>query len=315
MKKPSRIIKRNINKSFILILLPLIVLIGCFLFLGFKQQSLTNIVDAENTTTSNENGSDSSKQDDEFAASSSTQESSAKPPESSSPSKSDSQSKSSDTVSKSNSQPKSSGSTTKSSYKIDVPMILQNPELPTGCEVTSLTMVLNHLGYNVTKSEMASKYLKKSTDFYTQDGVNYGPDPKKEFCGTPFSQNAYGCFSPVIASTAEKFLNENPGKKAQVKDITGSTPSTLYNYIKQGTPVIVWATMNMDPMYKGQSWYTESGEFFTFPAREHCLVLTGYDDNNVILNDPLKGITKYSRSLFEKRFAELKSQAVVLTSI
>ncbi|MDY3256762.1 MAG: C39 family peptidase, partial [Ruminococcus callidus] len=35
------------------------------------------------------------------------------------------------------------------SHSINVEAVLQNPELPTGCEITSLTTVLNYWGYDV----------------------------------------------------------------------------------------------------------------------------------------------------------------------
>lgn len=44
---------------------------------------------------------------------------------------------------------------------IDVPTVMQNPELPNGCEITSLTAVLNSKGYKVEKTEMADIYLPK----------------------------------------------------------------------------------------------------------------------------------------------------------
>ena len=36
------------------------------------------------------------------------------------------------------------------SVKLDVPVILQNPELPNGCEVTSLAEVLQFYGFSVS---------------------------------------------------------------------------------------------------------------------------------------------------------------------
>ena len=41
----------------------------------------------------------------------------------------------------------------------DFGLILQMPELPTGCEITALTMMLNYYGYTVDKTVMASDYL------------------------------------------------------------------------------------------------------------------------------------------------------------
>lgn len=47
------------------------------------------------------------------------------------------------------------------SFSLDIPFVSQYPELPTGCEITALTTVLNYLGYNVDKLTMADYYLDK----------------------------------------------------------------------------------------------------------------------------------------------------------
>jgi len=44
---------------------------------------------------------------------------------------------------------------------INVESILQNPELPTEREVTSLTMLLNHIGFDVDKLPLSDGYLSK----------------------------------------------------------------------------------------------------------------------------------------------------------
>ena len=49
--------------------------------------------------------------------------------------------------------------TEKSEHRINMNCVMQLPELPTGCEVTALTSVLNYLGYDVTKTELAKNYL------------------------------------------------------------------------------------------------------------------------------------------------------------
>ena len=130
-------------------------------------------------------------------------------------------------------------STTAHSGKVNVKTVLQNPELPTGCEVTSLTMVLNYLGYEVSKLTIADEYLPKE---------NVNCDPYNVFCGNPRSKNAYGCFAPVIVKAANKYL-ESVGSDYKAVDITGSSPSQLYEYVKQGIPVLVWATIGMVDTY------------------------------------------------------------------
>ena len=49
--------------------------------------------------------------------------------------------------------------TEKSEHRINMNCVMQLPELPTGCEVTALTSVLNYLEYDVTKTELAKNYL------------------------------------------------------------------------------------------------------------------------------------------------------------
>ncbi len=58
-----------------------------------------------------------------------------------------------------NAAPPKSTAAIGSANTIPVNCILQNPELPTGCEATSLTMVLNYWGYTVSKVTIAGQYL------------------------------------------------------------------------------------------------------------------------------------------------------------
>ena len=60
----------------------------------------------------------------------------------------------------------------------DFDIIEQYPELPTGCEITALTMVLNYYGYQVNKVTMALDYMPKvQAEFYrSEDGRLTGPD-------------------------------------------------------------------------------------------------------------------------------------------
>ena len=49
--------------------------------------------------------------------------------------------------------------TDKTSEEIEMENILQNPELPTGCESVALTMVLKYLGFDLEKTTIADDYL------------------------------------------------------------------------------------------------------------------------------------------------------------
>lgn len=59
------------------------------------------------------------------------------------------------------------------------PVIIQTPELPTGCEITAATMMMNYYSFNADKILMANEYLPKTEDknlHYHDDGKLYGVD-------------------------------------------------------------------------------------------------------------------------------------------
>lgn len=197
----------------------------------------------------------------------------------------------------------------KNSAYIDVEAILQTPELPTGCEVTSLAMLLNHVGFDIDKVELADGYLPKGE--YRKSDFN------KVFVGNPRSRRSYGCTAGVICETAEKYLSENdPDQKWRVENITGCTPETLYSAVESNIPAVVWASINMEETIEDYTSWTDeaTGSTISWLGGEHCLLLTGYDKaNNVVyFNDPLKGQTAYDMTVFEKRFDELNRNAVII---
>lgn len=192
---------------------------------------------------------------------------------------------------------------------IEVSAVMQTPELPTGCEVTSLTMLLNYIGFNVDKLTLADEYLPK--------GEYRKTDFNRVFFGDPRSRQAYGCTASVIAETAEKFLEDcDNDKKWQVMNITGCSAEMLYSAVKSGYPVVVWGSINMGEIIKDYVTWTdeETGNTVSWVGGEHCLLLTGYDmrDYLVYVNDPLRGQVSYDMRTFEKRFEKLDRNAVII---
>lgn len=199
------------------------------------------------------------------------------------------------------------------SVYIDMKNILQNPELPVGCEITALTILLNYWGFDADKCDMAKNYLPISSGRYKyEDGKTYKDSFFDYFIGDPFSRG-YGCFSNAIEKAANSYINQHGGGFT-VKNISGCSPDTLYGYVEDNIPVLVWATDGMiEPEYY-ETWYDiDTGEQLDWYLNEHCAVLVGFDiDNNTItLNDPMKGIIDYNIDKFETRFAQMHSQAIV----
>lgn len=188
-------------------------------------------------------------------------------------------------------------------YKMeDFEWLSQNPELPTGCEITSLTSVLNYYGINVKKETMADDYLKKG------DGSYY-----RMFLGNPRDAGSFGCMAQPIVDAANLYFKKN-NVSMKASNVSGVTFDKILEYVSQGVPMIVWNTMGMAPAYESQT-LTLDGREYTWIAPEHCVVVVGYDlDNNqVYVADPMAGMVTRNLETFEERYNSLKRQAVYVT--
>lgn len=197
------------------------------------------------------------------------------------------------------------------SHKIEVPLLAQKPEYPTGCESVSTIMVLRYHGESIRVSQFIDRHLPMNSRFYYEDGVRYGPSPYEYFIGHPTSEQSYGCMAPVI----EKALIDYFGSSDRVINATGdSLPELCAQFIDQDLPVLVWVTIAMLETYTSATWLLEDGTTCEWPANEHCMVLVGYDERYYIFNDPYTGKTvKYRHALAEDRYASLGKQAIVIT--
>lgn len=195
------------------------------------------------------------------------------------------------------------------------PIVYQMPQLPTGCEITALTMVLQYYGLDADKEEMATDYLptSPSTNRYTgSDGRVYGIDLDAYFVGSPFDDSGIICGPQAIITAANQYL-EDQGSSLQAVDRTGATPEELYALVDQDIQVVVWVTIGMTPRQEARSgWYTESGKYVDWTTNDHCAVLVGYTDTTVWIADPLAGLVEYDRDAFEEVFASQDNRCVVL---
>ncbi len=193
--------------------------------------------------------------------------------------------------------------------KLEVPYIDQSVKYPTGCESVSTVMLLQYLGYSLTVDEFIEKYLERK-DFEERDGQLYGPSPNEYFCGSPYDEDSFGCYAPVICRALEKAA----GDKYQILNETGTPMGTLLkDYIDKGMPVIFWACINMREPVTGPEWkLLETGDTFTWISNEHCMLLVGYDEEGYYFNDPYEnnGVIRYAKELVEDRHRAQRSMAV-----
>ena len=192
---------------------------------------------------------------------------------------------------------------------IPVPFLNQN-NYPTGCESVTAVMALQYAGIDISVDDFIDHYLRIGT-YYEKDGQYYGNSPYYYFIGDPRTGSGFGCFAPVIHDA----LSEAAGLD-RVKDLTGMPLEEIAGrYIARDIPVIVWATIDMQPTYEGGGWtILETGKYYTWPAEEHCLLLVGVDEEYYYFNDPEKetGMVRYEKAVTENRYAKMGSQALAV---
>lgn len=188
--------------------------------------------------------------------------------------------------------------------RLDAPEMLQEPELPTGCESVALTIALNTLGFDLEKTDIAENYLEYSADF-----INYAIG----YVGDPFEDDGAGVFPPGIVKTVDNYRTQ-AHTNAYAEDISGTRFEDLYKIIDGGCPVVVWTTMSYtEPNFDGDE-ITENGFTYRWYLNEHCATLYGYDvgENEVYISDPLNGYITKDADEFEALYNEIGKLAVAI---
>lgn len=197
---------------------------------------------------------------------------------------------------------------------IAVESILQNPELPTGCEATSGAMLLQAYGYKAEKTDVAGR-MKKGKRVVVGDRV-YAGHPDEVFIGNPESGSGYGAFPKVLAEAMQRIIDEQGGNHLATP-MYGKTQREILNLLDKGTPVCIWSSIGGVEIEYRSGWYLMkdgeyTDEYFTWPSNEHVLVLTGYDDDEVFVCDPLKGRYSYKMKSFFRHYEQVGGYTLIL---
>lgn len=196
---------------------------------------------------------------------------------------------------------------------IDVPFKSQSA-YPTGCELVSASMLMEHYGFRIEPMEFIEKGYLKAVPVENKDGKRVGGNPNEVFVGDPKSSSGYGCFSGAMRSCLKKYLGDEMYDVYNLDDM--SLSDICSQYIDFGEPVMIWATIDMKPIEKkdDSKWTIEgTNEEFEWLTNEHCMVLVGYDCNFYYFRDPKKdGFTAYNRREAEQRYEEMGKMAMTV---
>ena len=196
----------------------------------------------------------------------------------------------------------------KKSAMINVALIKQNPELRYGCEVTSLAMVLNFAGVKTDKMDLY-RSIKKDLDPIQRspngDIIKWG-NPADGFVGDMTGKHAgYAVFDkPMIELINQKL----PGRAV---NLTNQPFDKVLDHVSAGYPVVVWTTGDYRLPDRWESWI-HGNQTIKTPLDLHAVVLVGYDDKYVYVNDPLSGRkqVRVGKEQFISSWKALLSRAV-----
>lgn len=203
---------------------------------------------------------------------------------------------------------------------LEAPCLDQRGEFPTGCESVTAVMALRYAGVDITVEMFVDSYLPKgSAPHPMSNGTNVETeyicaDPNQCFLGDPRSEDGRGCYAPVIKQAAERVLEDYRSER-QVEDLGGAGLEELVEgYIKEGVPVMVWATQGMEEPVYGETLTVEgSGRRFDWISPEHCLLLVGEEGDTYLFNDPLEGRRMaYEKKAVQRAYEALGSQALAI---
>ncbi|GAE28321.1 hypothetical protein JCM9140_4538 [Halalkalibacter wakoensis JCM 9140] len=189
------------------------------------------------------------------------------------------------------------------SILLDAPLISQLPELPRGCEVTSLAMFLNYAGVNVNKMVLADEVKKDSTPYQKKGDQVFFGNPYDGFVGDMYNINnpGYGVYHGPIKELAEFYLPN------RVIDITGTDFQHILYHVSNGNPVWIISNVTFSKLPENlfETWDTPSGSV-KITYKEHSVLVTGFDDDYVYFNDPLANVK--NRKIPQRDFVEAWEQ-------
>ncbi len=195
-------------------------------------------------------------------------------------------------------------------YQIKAPVIHQYPELPRGCEVTSLAMLLQFHNIKVTKMELAEKVKKDETPYLNKDGVIHFGDPNNGFVGDMYNINnpGYGVYHEPIHQLAKEYVGE------RAVDLTGNQFNSVIELISKGEPVLVITNITYKPLPESDftSWQTPHGPI-DITMKLHAVLVTGFDKESIYFNDPYNGTQKSApKQEFVSAWEQMGKQAIAI---
>lgn len=188
------------------------------------------------------------------------------------------------------------------------------------CEVAALRMAAEYFGQVWSEQDLLKRLPRDAHQpRRVEDGVLWA-DPNAAFPGNYRGEQfyrgglgahpdwarkgrwGYGVHAPVIAEVATRL-----GLAAEVFDAV----EAVYEAVDAGhVPIVIVPSGGREQAVKWE-WHTPQGQAVTVMNAEHAVVVRGYDEQTVWVNDPEGKVRTYPRDRFERAFALLCSGVAV----
>ena len=176
-----------------------------------------------------------------------------------------------------------------------VPELFQYPSMPAGCEIYSLTAVLQAMGHDADPDSIVANQLPFDVE---------GDDYASAFWGDPYWSGEG--MPPAIMAAGNAFLEE-AGASERFANLTGTDFDELASKASSGTPVLVWTTLDFeDPCFD------EPLEANSFYDLEHCVVLLGVEGHRACVMDPTQGYVTVNYDWFKYLYEQCGSMALAI---
>lgn len=170
-------------------------------------------------------------------------------------------------------------------------------------------MILQYHGIDADKMELAENITYEP---FLENGLR--GNMNQGFVGNmeTFSKSGLGVYIGPIIDLAQQYVSHR-----LIVNLTGQSTNTLYEAIDEGSPV--WMLTNASFSYLPEeqflTWQTAEGPM-KVTYRQHCVVLTHYDDEYVYVNDPLQPEQNIAlnRVNFEQAWIQMGRQAFYISN-
>ena len=179
------------------------------------------------------------------------------------------------------------------------------------CEAAALQMALAAVNISVSQDTILNESpIDLRGAYYDASGAFHWGDPYAAFVGNPDGSErgltGYGEYYPPIVRVAQAH-----GASIQQSG-EGIAPSTLYQAVLAGHPVIAWTSFDW-AFHRVSHYVAFDGRTVQFGSPyEHAVTIAGVTGSYLLINNPWFGVQWISKSTFESSYATFNNMAVIL---